>query len=61
MATAPDDAGDDLIDQFFTQRGHAKEGQRWEQSYNKRQCPDCGGINEADAAQCAVCGWTPTE
>jgi len=59
MATAPDDAGDELIDQFLTQRGHGVEGDGWNQSYNKRQCPDCGGINESDATQCSVCGWTP--
>jgi hypothetical protein len=62
MASAPSDADDELFDQFLADRGHETEGDvaRWEQSYNKKQCPDCGGLHGDDAAECDVCGWTPT-
>ena len=59
MATAPEDAGDDCFDQFLAQRGHEVERKRWERNYNKKQCPECGGLHESDATQCSVCGWTP--
>ena len=58
MATAPND-GDELLDQFLTQRGHDVETVAWEQEYNKKQCPECGGLHESGATQCSVCGWTP--
>lgn len=57
MASAPDDAGDELLDQFLTQRGH--DVAQWEEDYNKKQCPECGGIHDTDAMACDVCGWRP--
>ncbi|WP_089822143.1 HVO_0416 family zinc finger protein [Halogranum amylolyticum] len=58
MASAPSDT-DKLFDQFLTDRGHEPEPQRWEQSYNKKQCPDCGGLHDDAATECSVCGWYP--
>lgn len=58
MGTAPNDANeDDLLDQFLSQRGH--ETASWEQEYNKKRCPECGGIHDTDAPTCSVCGWAP--
>lgn len=59
MATAPND-DDELLDQFLTQRGHDVETVEWDREYNKKQCPECGGLHESDATQCSVCGWNPT-
>jgi hypothetical protein len=47
------------MDQFLADRGHTTEPERWDRSYNKKQCPDCGGIHDDAAAECAVCGWQP--
>ncbi|SFL23593.1 hypothetical protein SAMN04487950_2970 [Halogranum rubrum] len=58
MASAPSDT-DELFDQFLTDRGHETEPQRWDQSYNKKQCPDCGGLHDDAATECSVCGWYP--
>jgi len=58
MASAPSD-DDDLFDQFLADRGHETEQVRWERSYNKKQCPECGGLHDASATQCTVCGWNP--
>ena len=56
MAPTPNDAD---IDEFLTQRGHETESPGWEESYNKKQCPDCGGLHAPDASACTVCGWSP--
>ncbi|MFB6126657.1 MAG: HVO_0416 family zinc finger protein [Halolamina sp.] len=58
MASAPR-TDDDLFDDFLADRGHEVEGPGWEESYNKKQCPDCGGLHEEDATECSVCGWRP--
>ncbi|MFB6155800.1 MAG: HVO_0416 family zinc finger protein [Haloferacaceae archaeon] len=59
MASAPSD--DELFDQFLADRGHDTEtgSVRWERSYNKLQCPECGGLHEESAVECSVCGWSP--
>ncbi len=57
MATAP--SSDDVFDEFLAQRGHETGQAGWERSYNKKQCPDCGGIHDTGAAECSVCGWSP--
>jgi rubrerythrin len=59
MATAP--STDDLIDDFLAQRGHDVEAVEWEDSYNKKQCPECGGLHDGSPAECSVCGWTPRQ
>ncbi|ELZ94861.1 hypothetical protein C440_07292 [Haloferax mucosum ATCC BAA-1512] len=56
MASAP---SDDLFDQFLTDRGHETEPVRWDRSYNKLQCPECGALHDMGAATCSVCGWVP--
>jgi hypothetical protein len=56
MASASDD--ETLFDEFLAQRGH-ETGAGWEKSYNKKQCPDCGGIHDQSATECTVCGWSP--
>ncbi len=56
MASSPDT--DDLMDRFLTRRGHDVET-GWDQSYNKKQCPECGGLHTQGAAECSVCGWRP--
>lgn len=58
MSKAP--AEDDVFDEFLTQRGYETSDAGWEDSYNKKQCPDCGGLHDAGATQCTVCGWSPT-
>lgn len=58
MASAPSPT-DDLFDQFLEDRGHETEPERWDRSYNKLQCPDCGALHAAEAANCSVCGWMP--
>lgn len=60
MSSAPSETDDDLFDQFLSDRGHETDVSRWERSYNKKQCPDCGGLHEESARECTVCGWTPT-
>jgi len=57
MATAP--STDDVIDQFLAQRGHETDAVGWDESYNKKQCPECGGLHETTATQCSVCEWSP--
>jgi len=57
MASAPDSAGDDLFDEFLTSRGH--DVSTWESEYNKKRCPECGGIHDVEATDCSVCGWQP--
>lgn len=58
MASTPDDAGEEVIDRFMTRRDLA-EPVRWEESYNKKQCPECGGVHDLSATTCSVCGWSP--
>ena len=59
MASAPSDDGDDLFDQFLADRGHETEPVRWDRSYNKLQCPDCGALHDEGTGSCGVCGWRP--
>jgi len=47
---------DDLFDRFLARRGHDVE-QSWDRSYNKKQCPECGGLHDLTADSCSVCGW----
>jgi acetone carboxylase gamma subunit len=56
MATSSD--SDALMDEFLDHGTEAPE--TWDRSYNKLQCPDCGGLHEEDAVTCGVCGWEPT-
>lgn len=58
MASAP--SSDDLFDEFLEDNGHETEIERWDRSYNKKQCPDCGGLHDESASQCGVCGWYPS-
>jgi hypothetical protein len=57
MATS----NDELFDEFLSDRGHETEtdSRSWEQDYNKKRCPDCGGLHGLDAVSCTVCGWQP--
>jgi predicted RNA-binding Zn-ribbon protein involved in translation (DUF1610 family) len=48
-----------MFDEFLSQRGHEVDDVGWEENYNKKQCPDCGGLHESAASECSVCGWTP--
>jgi len=57
MATASTD--DDLLDDFLAQHGHETDRPGWEESYNKKQCPECGGLHDLGATDCTVCGWRP--
>ncbi|MFQ3319322.1 MAG: hypothetical protein ACI8UR_001504 [Natronomonas sp.] len=56
MATA----NDDVLDEFLDERDHETDSPSWEREYNKKQCPDCGGLHGLDAVACSVCGWQPT-
>ena len=56
MASAPDT--DAMLDEFLEDRGH-EVPETWDESYNKKQCPDCGGLHDSAAAECSVCGWRP--
>ncbi|WP_229110873.1 HVO_0416 family zinc finger protein [Halapricum desulfuricans] len=56
MASAP---SDDMFDEFLSQRGHNMDSAGWEDSYNKKQCPECGGLHDSDAVECTICGWSP--
>lgn len=47
-----------MFDEFLAQRGHETSA-GWDESYNKKQCPDCGGIHDPSATECTVCGWSP--
>ncbi|AUX08683.1 small CPxCG-related zinc finger protein [Halalkaliarchaeum desulfuricum] len=58
MASAPS-ADDELFDEFLSDRGHEISETRWEYSYNKKQCPECGGLNDESSTECSVCGWRP--
>ncbi len=48
-----------MFDEFLSRRGHETEPAGWDESYNKKQCPDCGGLHGSDATRCSVCGWSP--
>jgi transposase len=50
---------EDVLDEFLSDRGHETETPTWEEDYNKKRCPECGGLHEMSAAECSVCGWTP--
>lgn len=56
MASASDD---DVFDDFLSEHGQENEPTSWVKEYNKKQCPDCGGLHELAATECSVCGWTP--
>jgi len=58
MASAPDAGGEDLFDEFLTRNGH-EPSVSWEREYNKKQCPECGGLHDLAATRCSVCDWTP--
>lgn len=58
MASA-EHSTDELFDEFLSDRGHDTEPEAWKESYNKRQCPECGGLHEQTATECSVCGWHP--
>ncbi|SFS45814.1 hypothetical protein SAMN04488556_0898 [Halostagnicola kamekurae] len=58
MATSPSGA-DDVFDQFLAERGHDVTDAGWERTYNKKQCPECGGVHDTAATDCTVCGWSP--
>lgn len=57
MASAP--SNDEIFDEFLSERGHETETVGWDQSYNKKQCPECGGLHDSAATECSVCGWGP--
>ncbi|MGB9986726.1 HVO_0416 family zinc finger protein [Salarchaeum japonicum] len=50
---------DGVLDEFLEARGHDTSQVAWDRSYNKKQCPDCGGLHDEDATTCTVCGWAP--
>ena len=53
MASASDE---DVFDRFLERRGHETEA-TWDREYNKKQCPECGGLHDLSATRCSVCGW----
>ncbi len=57
MASAPRE--DDVFDEFLAQRGHEVELPRWDESYNKKQCPECCALHDRSATECSVCSWSP--
>ncbi|MFB6196649.1 MAG: HVO_0416 family zinc finger protein [Halobacteriaceae archaeon] len=58
MASSPDPDTESLIDEFLS-RKDTNEIVTWDQSYNKLQCPECGGLHEESASKCDICGWAP--
>lgn len=50
---------DDLIDRFLAHRGHETGTVGWDMDFNKKQCPECGGLHHPSATECSVCGWHP--
>lgn len=50
---------DDLFDRFLARRGHETAAPGWQMDYNKKQCPECGGLHDRSATECTVCGWVP--
>lgn len=58
---APTPSTDDILNEFLTQRGHETDSPGWEASYNKKQCPDCGGLHDRVATECSACGWRPRD
>ncbi len=48
---------DEVYDQFLARNGHTV-AESWGESYNKKQCPECGGLHEQSATECTVCGWS---
>ena len=59
MVSAPN-TGDieGVFERFLIQNGHGTP-QDWERDYNKKQCPECGGLHDLTASDCSVCGWAP--
>lgn len=57
MSSAP--SSEDLFDEFLEDNGHETEIERWERSFNKKQCPECGGLHDESASKCNICGWHP--
>jgi len=55
MATAP--GSDELIDEYLSRDTDGPA--TWNRSYNKLQCPECGGLHDEAATECSVCGWAP--
>lgn len=53
------ESNDGVLDEFLEARGHDTSPATWDRSYNKKQCPDCGGLHGVDATACTVCGWEP--
>jgi ribosomal protein L40E len=58
MESASD--SDEIFDEFLARRGHEVESAGWKENYNKKQCPECGGLHDTDATRCTVCDWSPT-
>ena len=56
MASAPRKT-DGTLDEFMQSNGH--DMRAWEADGAKKRCPDCGGVQDPDAADCTVCGWSP--
>ena len=50
---------DELFDEFLSANGHQTEPAGWDESYNKKQCPDCSALHDSAATRCSVCGWHP--
>ena len=59
-SSAPSADDDDVFDEFLSDRGHETEIVRWDRSYNKLQCPECGALHPEGTARCDVCDWRPT-
>lgn len=51
---------EELMNDFLESRGHAVRDQDWDESYNKKQCPVCGGVHPTTAMSCDSCGWEPS-
>ena len=58
MSSTPS-TNDDVFDEFLSDRGHETEIVRWERSYNKLQCPECGALHSEGATERSVCDWRP--
>ena len=50
---------DELFDEFLSTNGHETAPAGWDESYNKKQCPDCGSLHDDGAMTSSVCGWQP--
>ena len=54
-------ADDEVFDEVLSENGHQTEPAGWDESYNKKQCPDCGVLHDSEATSCSVCGWLPDQ